>query len=125
MKRFIISAVLLLLCLVICTVSYFAVINKAEEISKLLASASDALLESNLQKAEKSIDQCEKSWDKSHVTFLVYLDHQSFSELEYTIPVLSELLKFDKDIAAEKIQRCTAVLDDLIDHQKVTLGNIL
>lgn len=125
MRRFLISAIMLLLCLILCTVSYFSITKQADIISRQLSSASEFLLKDDIKQAAEILEQCEKGWEKSHIIFLIYLDHESFSELEYSIPVLAKLLKFDKKITADKIQRCSAVLEDLIEHQKVTVGNIL
>ena len=78
-----------------------------------------------MKHAEIQAKQTEALWEKSSLTFFIFLDHQTFSELDILMPMLSEFLLQDKKAVKEQIIRCEGILKDLAAHQQLSLGNIL
>ncbi len=81
--------------------------------------------ENKIQKATAQAKQTEKLWNKSSLTFFVFLDHETFSELDILMPMLSEFLSKDQKAAKEQLFRCEGILKDLTAHQRLSPGNIL
>lgn len=125
MRRFALCLILFALVFAICTVSTVSVKKSAVELDDRLSMAMDALLRGDLYAAGTETAACESCWENSSLPFFVYLDHNTFNELEYLIESISIFVPTNPRLAAEQVQRCRAILRNIIDQQKVNAENVL
>ena len=124
MRRFVLCLILFFLVLAICTASTVTVCKNAGALHDELTDALDALMEGDLSAAKTKADACARYWDESCLPFFVYLDHNTFNELEFLITSIPVFVTAYPRLAAEQVQRCRAVLKNIMDLQKVNAENI-
>ena len=124
MRRFVLCLILFALVFAICTVSTVSVKKNAGTLYDKLTVALDALLHGDLTAAGAEITKCEAYWKNSGLPFFVYLDHNTFNELEYLIGSISIFVPTNPRLAAEQIQRCRAILKNMMDQQIVNAENV-
>ena len=78
-----------------------------------------------LKKAEDELKEIEKL-QKENLSFNVFLDHTTLDALDSSLPSILEILSSgDSEKAFEEIQKSIAVLNDIIEEQKISIGNVL
>lgn len=124
MRRFILCLILFALVLTICTVSTVSINKNACTLYDDFSDALDAVQRGDLAGAKTKVESCERSWDDCGLPFFVYLDHNMFNELEFLIHSIAVFLPAYPMLAAEQIQRCRAVLQNIMDQQQVNAENV-
>ena len=125
MKRLVTALVLLALSFALCFLSDYAVSHQAQRLTEQLEQMQAFLSSDCVEEAKKQAESCAALWENGCFSFFVYLDHDTFAELEYLFPALPDLLATDKQHTAVEICRGIAVLKDMTEHQKLRLGNVL
>lgn len=126
MKRFALSAVLLLLCFTVALTGYFKLKNGCEKLTEVLENGAASIERSDLEGARLRLFEADELWKKEKKSFGIFLDHGELQSLEAAIPALKELLDSGNTQAAfEKAQECIAVLNNISDEQKICIENIL
>lgn len=125
MKRLIVCLFLFAFVITTAAVSSGAIRRQTEALIDSLETCVDLIEKQEKEKAIAQAKQTEALWEKSSLTFFIFLDHQTFSELDILMPMLSEFLLQDRKAAKEQIFRCEGILKDLAAHQQLSLGNIL
>ena len=77
---------------------------------------------------EKVLAACEqlaKEWESKRTALYVFVDHESFFDLDSLLPILPEVLKESSNRAKEQIVECRELLEDMIARQQPNIGNIL
>ena len=124
MKRVIVCFLLLSLIFSAAAVSTICIERRSKALLQELEKTSELINTGAKIEALLQAEQTENVWKQSSLTFFIFLDHQSFSELDIILPMLSEYLAKEKSTANEQLLRCRGILEDLMAHQRLTPGNI-
>ena len=122
--------------LVICLLMFAFVIGVASFGTVTVKKQSNALLQA-IDKTITAMDEekdgealtyakrIEAMWSSAALPLFVFLDHTAFSEPDLLLPHLSEYLSEQTIPAKEQLLRCRGILEDVLLHQRVSIGNIL
>ncbi|MGN1419234.1 MAG: DUF4363 family protein [Acutalibacteraceae bacterium] len=125
LKRFCASALLLILCIFTCVSSSIVVTRTAEKIKETLSETAVYLKNGEPEKACEVFETCEERFDRDKTTFDVFLNHSDTDKLSHDIAEIRPLiLSGNSEFALEKIEESISVLNEIIDEQKLSIGNV-
>ena len=125
MKRLIVCLLLFAFVITTAAVSTYSVRRNADALIDSLEATVQLINKNAIKKAKRQAEKTQALWEKSSLTFFVFLDHETFSELDILMPMLSEFLSKDQKATKEQLFRCEGILKDLTAHQTLSVGNIL
>lgn len=126
MKRFFLALALLAFCFSVAFFGFRRLEKSSFLLIEKLETAGDLITCGETLKAEASLEEVEASWKNERVFFGVFLDHTTLDTLDSSLPAIFEILKSgNEESAFEEIQKSIAVLEDIVEEQKISLGNIL
>ena len=126
MKRFFLAVLLLLFCFSVAFYGFHRLEKSSFRLIEKLESAGEMISSGKSTKAKESLKEIENEWKKERLSFSVFLDHTTLDTLDSSLPALFEILKSgDEEQAFEEIQKSIAVLKDIVEEQKISIGNIL
>ena len=125
MKRLIICILMFVFVIAVACVGTLTVKKQSDALLKELDAALAAVEEENQTKALTCAKKIESLWQSSRLPLFVFLDHTLFSELNQMLPHLTEILSDPLISVKEQLLRCRGILEDLLLHQRVSIGNIL
>ena len=129
MKRFFLALLLLIFCFSIAFYGFHCLEKSSFQLIEMLEKAGSMIFEGETKKAENALKDIEKTWRKDRLAFNVFLDHTTLDTLDSSLPALFEIFKSgssgSKEQTFEEIQKSIAVLEDIVEEQKISIGNIL
>lgn len=126
MKRFLLSALLLAFCFGTAFYGYGKLENSSKKLIVELEFAAELLNKNDTDGALEKLESLEKIWDNERLSFNIFLDHTTLDTLDSSLPAISKILSSgDKPQAFEEIQKNIAVLNDIVEEQRISIGNIL
>lgn len=126
MKRIFLAFILLIFCFSAAIFGYFGLKKSCFELKATLESAADFIESKNEESAFEMLKTVSEQWEKRKLVFSVFLDHTTLDTLDSSLPSLSKIFKSgDSKLAFEEIQKSIAVLDDIVEEQKISIANIL
>lgn len=126
MKRFFLALLLLIFCFSIAIYGFHCLEKTSFQLIEMLEKAGSMIFEGETKKAENALRDIEKAWEKNRLAFNVFLDHTTLDTLDSSLPALFEIFKSGSmEQAFEEIQKSIAVLKDIVEEQKISIGNIL
>ena len=125
MKRFLFALLLLFFCFATAFFGFCRLEKSSLELIQKLSAAAELIKSGNISKAGDELKKVEKL-QKENLSFSVFLDHTTLDALDSSLPSILEILSSgDSEKAFEEIQKSIAVLNDIIEEQKISIGNVL
>ncbi len=126
MNRLLLALVLLVLCFSTAVFGFFSLKKSCIDLETTLESAAFFIREDKPVKVNEALVSVERKWKKQRIVFNVFLDHTTLDTLDSSLPSLSKLFRSgDNEATFEEIQKSIAVLEDIVEEQRISLGNIL
>lgn len=124
-KRFICALLLLAFCFTACIASYVMILNYSNELTDLLSSFNENVINNNNDAALLQIRQCSKKWEKYEVAYSVFLNHDLFQNLSINLPTVEDFfLDGNYEEACKRATECASILEEICEQQKLSAGNI-
>ena len=126
MKRLLIAVFLLAVCFGVCLYGNFKIDKGAHVLSDELNDAFSLIQNENSDEyVHAQLEKCTALWNEIKPTFSIFLSHELFRTIEVVLPVLNQSYESDRDICANNILQAKATLEDIIEGQKMIVGNLL
>ncbi len=126
MKRFLLAVLLLAFCFGTALFGFHCLEKSSGKLIADLEEAAQLISREDTNKALKKLENIESKWKKERLSFNVFLDHTTLDNLDSSLPAISKILSSgDASQAFEEIQKNIAVLTDIVEEQKISIGNIL
>lgn len=126
MNRLLLALVLFILCFSTAVFGFFSLKKSCIDLENTLESAAFFIREDKPVKVNEALVSVERKWKKQRIVFNVFLDHTTLDTLDSSLPSLSKLFRSgDNEATFEEIQKSIAVLEDIVEEQRISLGNIL
>lgn len=126
MKRFVFALILLLCCFSLSVFGFHKIEKSCSVLVSTLENAATELEKGEKEKALSSLEKVREQWEEEKLSFNVFLDHTTLDTLDSSLPALSKILEGSEDEQIfDEIQKTIAVLRDIVEEQKISLGNIL
>ena len=126
MKRLLISVALLIACFSVCLYGNFKIDKGADLLVEELNDAFSLIQNDNADEyVSAQLEKCSAMWNEIKPTFSIFLSHELFRTLEAVMPVLKQSYESDREICANNILQARATLEDIIEGQKMIIGNLL
>ena len=126
MKRLFLALMLLAFCFSTAVFGFFSLKKSCLELKNTLESAAAYIENDNKSAALRALESTGEKWKKQRLVFNIFLDHTTLDTLDSSLPSLSEIFKNgNSEPAFEEIQKNIAVLEDIVEEQRISIGNIL
>ncbi len=126
MKRLFLAIMLLVFCFSTAVFGFFSLKKSCLDLEITLESAAVHIENDNKSAAFHALESVGETWKKRRLVFNVFLDHTTLDTLDSSLPMLSEILKNGNiEPVFEEIQKNIAVLEDIVEEQRINIGNIL
>ncbi len=125
MKRFFFAVLILIACFATAISGSVILQKSCEKITDELEKASVSILNGE-DETGVVLSKIEESWKKERLKFSVFLDHSTVDTLDESLLTISEMYSLgEEQTVFETIRESIAVLNDIVEEQRITLGNIL
>lgn len=126
MKKLVFAFILLFCCFSLSVFGLHKIEKSCSALISTLEEASAALENGEAETASRSLERVRVQWEKEKLSFNVFLDHTTLDTLDASLPAISKTLEEgEKKQVFDEIQKTIAVLSDIVEEQKISLGNIL
>lgn len=126
MKRFFLAITLLVFCFSVAIYGFVSLEKSCGKLIGELDCAASLIVSGNTEEAENALKKIDESWKRERLSFNIFLDHTTLDTLDSSLPALCEILNSgDEEQAFEEIQKNIAVLEDIVEEQRISIGNIL
>lgn len=126
MKRIFLAVVLLAFCFGTALYGFHCLEKSSAKLIADLEVASRLINEKNTNEALEQLQKIESEWKKKRLSFNIFLDHTTLDSIDSSLPVIAKILSSGNDTQAfEEIQKNIAVFADIVDEQRISIGNIL
>ena len=126
MNRLFLALILLLLCFSTAVFGFYSLEKSCLDLESTLKSAASLIENNKRENALKTLESVDAKWKKQRIIFNIFLDHTTLDTLDSSLPSLSKIFKSgDDEMTFEEIQKNIAVLEDIVEEQRISIGNIL
>lgn len=126
MNRLFLALILLLLCFSTAVFGFYSLEKSCLDLEDTLKSAASLIENNKRENALKTLESVDEKWKKQRIIFNIFLDHTTLDTLDSSLPSLSKIFKSgDDEMTFEEIQKNIAVLEDIVEEQRISIGNIL
>ncbi len=126
MNRLFLALILLLLCFSTAVFGFYSLEKSCLDLEDTLKSAASLIENNKRENALKTLESVDAKWKKQRIIFNIFLDHTTLDTLDSSLPSLSKIFKSgDDEMTFEEIQKNIAVLEDIVEEQRISIGNIL
>ncbi len=126
MNRLFLALILLLLCFSTAVFGFYSLEKSCLDLEATLKSAASLIENNKRENALKTLESVDAKWKKQRIIFNIFLDHTTLDTLDSSLPSLSKIFKSgDDEMTFEEIQKNIAVLEDIVEEQRISIGNIL
>lgn len=126
MNRLFLALILLLLCFSTAVFGFYSLENSCLDLEATLKSAASLIENGKRENALKTLESVDAKWKTQRIIFNIFLDHTTLDTLDSSLPSLSKIFRSgDDEMTFEEIQKNIAVLEDIVEEQRISVGNIL
>ena len=126
MNRLFLALILLILCFSTAVFGFYSLEKSCLDLEDTLKSAASLIENDKRRNALKTLESVDEKWKKQRIIFNIFLDHTTLDTLDSSLPSLSKIFKSgDDEMTFEEIQKNIAVLEDIVEEQRISIGNIL
>lgn len=126
MKRLLIAVTLLVVCFSVCLYGNFKIDKSAELLVEELNNAFSLIQDDSADEyVSAQLEKCTALWNENKPTFSIFLSHELFRTIEAVMPVLKQSYESDRKLCADNVLKARATFEDIIEGQKMQLGNLL
>ena len=126
MNRLFLALILLLLCFSTAVFGFYSLEKSCLDLEDTLKSAASLIENDKRRNALKTLESVDEKWKKQRIIFNIFLDHTTLDTLDSSLPSLSKIFTSgDDEMTFEEIQKNIAVLEDIVEEQRISIGNIL